>query len=88
MSDLLKKKIPIEPVSDTMILLFEGLNRDSLSIKTDHTKYSKSANNIVTLDNVFNNYFKKYMRIFPLSDHKQAIRHSIYDAHRKNPLLS
>ena len=73
-----KWKIPIESVTDKMIMSIYGLKIPYSQIQIYYTKYMTLAESTITLDGVFQNYFKKssdsmkilYVRIIPLSNIK------------------
>ena len=55
-----KWKIPIELVSDEIILSLDGLNISNSPSQIDHPKYTTLATDTITLDEIFQNYFKEY----------------------------
>ena len=55
----MEERIPIESVSDKLIMSLQRLNRNNHPIQVDTTKNLNVAKNIVTLENVFGEYLKK-----------------------------
>ena len=77
-----KRKTPIEIVSDKLIMYIDGLNSSNSPRQIDHPKYTTLATDTITLDDIFQNYFKDsfltmlYVKVVPRLVLKQENQHS------------